>query len=923
MKLNEEQTLAATHPQGEAALLLAGAGSGKTTALTERIAWLIEQGVPPRRILALTFTNKAAREMERRVLLRTRISKEQAPRLTTIHSLALSFIRRNPGGFGLADKVSPLADYDQTELLKKIMDRMKEKAPEANVWKVREKIEFHRARGVSFAVEYSPEVHERATTEHRGYHALEPEELEVWKQFETDKRQMSVVDFADMIAFVNRRFQSDPEWAVKVHKLFAHVLMDEAQDTSKPAWDFVNNLIGPDNRNLYVVGDVSQCQPPGTMVRVVAKYKAGREATTFKTVPIENLRDGAGVVAWTKADQRTYNVPRSVRVAQQPYSGPLLTIATAAGLTTRVTPNHWLWVRLSEHSAGKYMVYLMYREDFGYRIGVTRYRKGVKAKQGFGLSARLNREQAHKAWILRTFESRQEAEAWEEIYSFKYGIPESVFRPEYACRNKTTEIVRLVFSHADPEGALKCLADHGLSPDSPFATRSDDEEANKRNCHYRGYMRLSASHVACMAGAVDIPLFGVNQSTLITGVFREQYDGPVYSLDVDKEHTYVADGLVVGNSIMSFNGSCPKLVLDYAGSWRGSPPALYRLVRNHRSVPEVVKLANAIQEKMTSTLPLSMQSFRGMQGETGATKLIQRQDSYALSARIAQEIVNSGKDYREFAILVRASSQVREIEGELIRLRIPYIVRGGRGLLETEEARDILAYIRLAANPKDFSALSRSASAPKRGIGDVALAAVRSRAQAEFSGDLVKAAMQTGGKVTSFADVISRVQNVLCDPVKVFDQVLAFSGYKDYLRKRYAREPDRIEAKIENLNRLRIMIEGLSGDSDMSAEDLIFQLTMDRSEERHDERGMVTISTIHSAKGLEYPTVFIFNVVEGILPHQFASSEEEVEEERRLWYVAVTRARDTCFITLADTRRIGRNLAEASPSRFLTELDII
>jgi len=555
MKLNEEQTIAATHPQGEAALLLAGAGSGKTATLTERIAWLIEQGVPSRRILALTFTNKAAREIGERVLRRTGLAPEQAPRLTTIHSLALSFIRKNPGGFGLDAKVSPLDDYDQIELIKAILNRMGDDAPMTNPWGIQEKIEFHRARGVAFAEDYTDEVHERALRAHSGYHAMPKDELAVWKQFQEDKKAASVVDFSDMLAFVNRRFAQDAEWAGKVHQLFHHVLMDESQDTSVPAWTFVNNLVGPHNRNLYAVGDVSQ-------------------------------------------------------------------------------------------------------------------------------------------------------------------------------------------------------------------------------------------------------------------------------------------------SIFSFNGSCPQLILDYAEQWRGAPPKLYRLQRNHRSVPEVVRLANAIQGKMTQTLPLTMESYRGLQGEKGAIRLTRRRDPRDLAAKVAADIVNTGRDYKDFAILVRAASQIRDLEGELIRMRIPYVVRGGRSLLQTEEVRDVLSYIRLAHNPKDFSALCRAATAPRRGIGDEALKTIRMVAQKDFQGDLVKALFKMGSKFTTFGDLLQNIQKSIHDPLKALDDCIALAGYRDHIKKKYAKEPEKIKVKQENLNRLRVMIEALASDEELSAEDLIFQLTMDRSEIK-DERGAVTISTIH------------------------------------------------------------------------------
>lgn len=631
MALNGEQLAAAHHAQGEAALLLAGAGSGKTTTLTERISWLIEQGVPPRKVLSITFTNKAANEIRKRVLERTGLSEEEGPRLSTIHSLALSLIRRNLQGFGLGPKVSPLDEYDQNQLLKRIVER--EKLGELNPYQLRDQIEFHRARGVGFRVDYTDDVHQAALHSHSGYHALTKDDMKVWELFEKEKAGNSSLDFSDMLHLVNRRAVNDPEWLVKLQAVFAHVLMDECQDTSVVSWTFVNNLLGPDNRNLYVVGDVNQ-------------------------------------------------------------------------------------------------------------------------------------------------------------------------------------------------------------------------------------------------------------------------------------------------SIYGFNGSSPSLIMEFADNWRGSAPVLYRIARNHRSVPQIVEFANAIQGMMTETIPLQMESFRGLSGEQGWTKLLRGDTPAEIARRIAYQIMESRRSYKEFAILVRSSTQIRDIEGELVRARIPYVVRGGSSLLQTQEVRDILSYLRFATNTNDFAALTRATSAPRCGIGDVALENLRAVANREFKGDLLLALARQGGKFATFANTIREIQKSLSNPVSALNAALSYAGYVSHLRRKFAKEPEKVESKIENLSRLRLMIEGLTADSDMSTEDLVFQLTMDRSE-KETERGVVTISTIHSAKGLEWPSVFVFNVVESQLPHWRSSGNaSELDEERRLFYVAVTRARDNCTLCVPERCQRGQYLSAVEPSRFLTELGI-
>ena len=121
MQLNDEQMKAVTHPLGIPACLIAGAGSGKTRVMTERVGWLIKQGISPRRICAITFTNRAAKEILDRLNLDP--TSHDIPHVSTIHSLALSAIRKSPTGFGLKDKVTPLDDYDQVQMVKKIIER--------------------------------------------------------------------------------------------------------------------------------------------------------------------------------------------------------------------------------------------------------------------------------------------------------------------------------------------------------------------------------------------------------------------------------------------------------------------------------------------------------------------------------------------------------------------------------------------------------------------------------------------------------------------------------------------------------------------------------------------------------------------------------------------------------------------------------
>jgi superfamily I DNA/RNA helicase len=265
---------------------------------------------------------------------------------------------------------------------------------------------------------------------------------------------------------------------------------------------------------------------------------------------------------------------------------------------------------------------------------------------------------------------------------------------------------------------------------------------------------------------------------------------------------------------------------------------------------------------------------------------------------------------------------VRDIEGALVRFRIPYIVRGGKGLLQTEEVKDVLAYFRLLVNPKDFPAFIRAVSVPKKGVGEVAMEKIRQLAETSHGGDLIKAC-GNNERLENFHDNLSSLRGGINRPASLMEEIVNVFRYKDYLSIKYGKEPSKVRTKSDNIDRFLLLVNTLVTESEMSADDLVFQLAMERPTEDDDEKGAVTISTIHSAKGLEWKRVYNTNVTEGSLPHRFSmGSPSEVEEERRLFYVACTRARDFLAICVNSLDPRGANMQPVAPSRFLGEIGI-
>jgi DNA helicase-2/ATP-dependent DNA helicase PcrA len=379
-------------------------------------------------------------------------------------------------------------------------------------------------------------------------------------------------------------------------------------------------------------------------------------------------------------------------------------------------------------------------------------------------------------------------------------------------------------------------------------------------------------------------------------------------------------------SVMGFQGAAPQLLLEFSKGWRGTVPTMYRIATNHRSLPKIISLANSVQAKMDDGIPLKMLPFRGSDTEKGVTRILKGRLPIDIATSIATEIHRNREvtPYRDNAILVRTATQIRDIETALVRYRIPYIVRGGKGLLATEEVRDILSYLHFATNPKSFTSFARAMAAPKRGYGEVALERVSKIAEERFDGDLLTT-IAPDAKLIPFITLIKDVQRLKDNPVDAVMRIINGSQYKPYIEAKYKKDREKVQTKLENLERFGELVGSLVEDNTMTTEDIVFQLTLDRGRE-DDKDGSVVISTVHSSKGLEWKNVWVPNMVEDSYPH-FFSKEHEVAEERRLVYVAFTRARDKLIIGVHEFQPPSwgeqSKPRPVEPSRFLKELNII
>ena len=393
---------------------------------------------------------------------------------------------------------------------------------------------------------------------------------------------------------------------------------------------------------------------------------------------------------------------------------------------------------------------------------------------------------------------------------------------------------------------------------------------------------------------------------------------------------------VVGDdaqSIYSFRGADIRNILNFR---RQYPDAkLFKLERNYRSTQTIVKAANSLIHKNRDQIYKEAYSEK----EEGAPIALQAyMDDRSEAEGVAAQIAKRTHGYDDIAILYRTNAQSRAFEGELRKRNIPYRIYGGTSFYQRKEIKDALGYFRLAVNPRDNEALLRIVGFPGRGIGETTMKKVSAKgieqhmaylavmASPDEAGLEVNAA--TKKKLQAFAQLIGQLQQLSeeTDAYTFAEQTLRVTGVTTALALDLSAEGiDRAQNVQELLNAIREFVaqrqeEGIDYTpiTDFLSE---VSLQTDQDENLTDTTERVTLMTVHAAKGLEFPVVFIAGMEENLFPSQFCTKPSEIEEERRLLYVAITRAMERCYLSYARQRFRNGQVAFNSPSRFLNDID--
>ena len=487
------------------------------------------------------------------------------------------------------------------------------------------------------------------------------------------------------------------------------------------------------------------------------------------------------------------------------------------------------------------------------------------------------------------------------------------------------------------------------SPQQAMALARDKQEQTFAHCYDRYNKQLRAYNALDFDDLIMLPTLLFKQNAEVRSKWQEKIR---YLLVDEYQDTntsqYELIKLLVGDrarftvvgdddqSIYSWRGARPQNMVRL----RDDFPALrvIKLEQNYRSSQRILHCANILIDNNDHVFDKKL--FSNL-GEGEKLQIIEAKNEEHEAERVVGELIAhrfiAKTHYRDYAILYRGNHQSRLLEKILMQNRIPYKISGGTSFFSRAEIKDIMAYLRLVVNQDDDAAFLRIVNTPKREIGTATLEKLGSLAQekhvslfeAIFDFELIqRVTPKAYDALQKFARWIVELNDEIqrSEPERAVRAMLASLHYEEYLYE-YATSPKAAEMQSKNVATLfdwvADMLKGDEFNEPMNLNQIVTRLTLrdmlERGEEE-DDSDQVQLMTLHASKGLEFPHVFLIGMEEGILPHQTSIDEDNVEEERRLAYVGITRAQRNLWFSLCKERRQFGDLIRPEPSRFLLEL---
>ncbi|MCA1629473.1 MAG: UvrD-helicase domain-containing protein [Acidobacteria bacterium] len=438
-----------------------------------------------------------------------------------------------------------------------------------------------------------------------------------------------------------------------------------------------------------------------------------------------------------------------------------------------------------------------------------------------------------------------------------------------------------------------------------------------------------ASHVLPgMRVYVNTPR-GVEQDEVVS-VERETYTGTIYDFDIERTHNYVANNVYTHNSIYRWRGADISNILNFEEVYPEAKSI--KLEQNYRSTQTILDVADAVIKNNTERKDKTLWTANPAGARVFYYQALDADSEARFVAAKIEEHRRQDPSARA-AVLYRTNAQSRVFEEAMRRAGLQYNIVGGFSFYERAEVRDIIGYLKLAMNPHDSVALMRVINTPPRGLGKQTLDELARRAK-DYGVSLWETLsivtdpkqVQTGFAARA-SNSLKNFQKIITDLValaqkepasEVVKAAILDSGYAEYLKTENSEEA---ESRLENLQELVNAAVDYDAEEGGGLRDFIDSAALVSDADDYERDAPVTLMTMHSAKGLEFPVVFIVGLEDGLFPHsRSAADPAELEEERRLCYVAITRAEQVLYVSHAMKRRVYGEEMASEPSQFLNEM---
>jgi len=944
-------------------LVLACPGSGKTRCITERIIRLLDEDVRATSILGVTFTNKAAKEMAVRI---KEYGYGHKLLISTFHSLCVKILRKCGHVIGYKRNFSICDDSSQKSLLIKIV-----KGKGFN----HKDVKFDPRRLMKII---DGKKHMFLSDDEFEF-GLDPDYVSIFQEYQKALKLSNAMDFGDLIYNVVKIFEEHPKVRDAYSIKFKHILVDEMQDTNKVQLKLVQHLSNH-HGNIIAVGDADQCFPADTMV---GTPEGPRPIDTINVGDIVNTLVKPGQIGTSKVI-RVFNkfhigkllhitlgngnklkctpnhlIPMDVQI-DDPYFIYLMykkSLGFRIGMCKSSRQGGFVGRLGQEHADAIWVIDTCdSKSDASIKEQYYAVKYGIPTVVFHTVGRKINISGAQIKWLFSNIDTFSSGRKLLGDKGLDPEIPHHMPRMGASRRGIITMNISLCadrgmhrYSMCTDNKVL--LEQFGKPRKSKF--KNWRIESSTKSSDVINSLVVKAKNVfgdklnVWMSIKADDkkPLRCQPASNLKVGSFVYQVDGngvigrskvieikemshydEVHDLDVENTHNYIAEDIIVHNSIYGWRGACIDNILKFQRFFPGAKTT--HLSTNYRCTPEILGLAENLINNNSERTKVKLQAHRGSGSKTTYDEYDEPEDE---ADGVAGHIVNhkyDGYDYKDMAILCRTNALTRSFEECFRRKDIPHVLIGTFGFYDRKEVKESISFMKFLANQEDAISFEAIINVPSRGVGPSTLIKLLEYADAQDisfpqacrDADQIKGVRKKAAMcLQHFVSVLDKFDKT--NPYETLVDIFEDSGFLDHLRHIDRTKQEHREDNV--LEFLRAFYNYCKRHANPSVDQYLQEIMLISSSDKEVSDEAVKLMTIHAAKGLEFDIVFIPGLEEDTFPHKRSVAENRVEEERRVAYVATTRAKDHLHLTRSKTRVTNSTPLGTVPSRFLIDMGLV